>query len=1075
MKIIRSFLLLVGIYLSAAHSASAWVRGDPGPPGATGGTVINVPVVGGSSPIFANFFQTSSLNTLSASNWGLLSDTGLPNGNVLAANYTFIPTLPAASTSTVFVIDWPGSLPANSITHNASTTATGCSSAAHPVLSAGNCATDCITSGGSGTGQTVWGKAGANGTNCRVEFTYVSAPTGAIGAPNTFWNSGVAPNTTAIRLFRRDDETNNGGTLPLFNPDFIASFTSGGVNARIARFMGNILNSGGENLLTNPSYALRTPIGSASYGSSRYPYSQIGVGVVSQTGNNWLAGSSYSGQPAGWTDKEVFQGNFVYSESVTVTSGTPATVTFAGSVPAGTAFNFSTLPSGLSTSGVSPSVATTYYTLTAGTSSSIALSPGGSALSATGSGSFTVSRTGFGVISAAGSAGASGLIRLALPDTSGLTTGQVIAYTGFNAVGGPGYGLWTITVVDGTHIDLATSYPAGNSSSYTTTYSQTPGFITTLTVQLSGRATSVPLVGPSTFPTGANGVNVVQNNIGTCMYDGQVKAAICSPNGLYTGLSYELAVSLANTTKTDLWINLSSNFSDASMASLAQMVSSNLSPALNVYIEYSNEPWNPFFYQYFFHSKKAEAVGITTTPSQASNSGSFSWVGLRSTQLLNIFLANWSGAPSRVKGLFNVQYAPGANGNGAVANTFNGTLLNPTNNSVLCVYLGGTFSGTCSGAANYSVSPNRPIDLARAVSPAPYNGNKFTDGQYGRNLVTAAANNGSGAIRLTIGSVSPTPDNAAQYLSTGLSMTVQGVRGTTEANSTWTITKIDNNHVDLQGSTFTHAYTGGGIMGNANYPFNLAVTYQSNPSAAISALSTLMISSPLGGYQSSTSMSEWNTTLTTYDAGRPSGYGPLEIVCYEGGPDIFPPSVSDYTTMGLSSSGTVTFNVGSSPAVNQTGHPYINGSKVNFSGGSGFTGISTGQDYFVINATANSYDVSKTYYGATAVLVGGTPTGTTTATGSTTSVDNLNEGFKNSSAASSWIVSYDTWFKSGGYILDSSPNHYKRSAMLQMVGNSWDLTTSVQNGPNRWSLYQQFLSPSIVAPYQFVNGLQQIH
>lgn len=70
--------------------------------------------------------------------------------------------------------------------------------------------------------------------------------------------------------------------------------------------------------------------------------------------------------------------------------------------------------------------------------------------------------------------------------------------------------------------------------------------------------------------------------------------------------------------------------------------------------------------------------------------------------------------------------------------------------------------------------------------------------------ISGAANNGSGLIRLTVSSSSG--------WSTGDVKTVQGVLGTTEANGTWTITVIDATHIDLQSSTFSNAYTSGGIV-----------------------------------------------------------------------------------------------------------------------------------------------------------------------------------------------------------------------------------------------------------------------
>lgn len=78
--------------------------------------------------------------------------------------------------------------------------------------------------------------------------------------------------------------------------------------------------------------------------------------------------------------------------------------------------------------------------------------------------------------------------------------------------------------------------------------------------------------------------------------------------------------------------------------------------------------------------------------------------------------------------------------------------------------------------------------------------------------VTNCVNNGSGLIRVTC---------TGHGWSTGEKVVVYNVGGTTEANSAWTITVIDANTFDLQGSTFTHAYTSGGSA--TNRPFLLGM------------------------------------------------------------------------------------------------------------------------------------------------------------------------------------------------------------------------------------------------------------
>lgn len=55
---------------------------------------------------------------------------------------------------------------------------------------------------------------------------------------------------------------------------------------------------------------------------------------------------------------------------------------------------------------------------------------------------------------------------------------------------------------------------------------------------------------------------------------------------------------------------------------------------------------------------------------------------------------------------------------------------------------------------------------------------------------------------------------------TGDILVIAGVTGTTEANGTWIITVVDDDHFTLNGSTFTNDYTGGGTA--ATYPSQLS-------------------------------------------------------------------------------------------------------------------------------------------------------------------------------------------------------------------------------------------------------------
>jgi hypothetical protein len=70
--------------------------------------------------------------------------------------------------------------------------------------------------------------------------------------------------------------------------------------------------------------------------------------------------------------------------------------------------------------------------------------------------------------------------------------------------------------------------------------------------------------------------------------------------------------------------------------------------------------------------------------------------------------------------------------------------------------------------------------------------------------IAGAANNGSGLIRITT--------STAHVWNTGDPVYIGGVTGTTEANGQWTMTKVDNTHLDLDGSTFENAWVSGGVI-----------------------------------------------------------------------------------------------------------------------------------------------------------------------------------------------------------------------------------------------------------------------
>lgn len=81
--------------------------------------------------------------------------------------------------------------------------------------------------------------------------------------------------------------------------------------------------------------------------------------------------------------------------------------------------------------------------------------------------------------------------------------------------------------------------------------------------------------------------------------------------------------------------------------------------------------------------------------------------------------------------------------------------------------------------------------------------------------ISGAANNGSGAVRLTIGGLTAGTPPSNTNLNIENTVTVYGVTGTTEANGTWPFSIVDGTHIDLTGPIFTNAYVGGGQIGGS--------------------------------------------------------------------------------------------------------------------------------------------------------------------------------------------------------------------------------------------------------------------
>jgi hypothetical protein len=104
--------------------------------------------------------------------------------------------------------------------------------------------------------------------------------------------------------------------------------------------------------------------------------------------------------------------------------------------------------------------------------------------------------------------------------------------------------------------------------------------------------------------------------------------------------------------------------------------------------------------------------------------------------------------------------------------------------------------------SNHSIPPYAVGDIAKAAVVSAHVANESLITAMG--TATAMANNGLGAIRVTIPSTTG--------LATGQEVHITGTVGTTEANGFWLITLVNGTQFDLDSSTFSNAWVSGGAV-----------------------------------------------------------------------------------------------------------------------------------------------------------------------------------------------------------------------------------------------------------------------
>jgi hypothetical protein len=114
------------------------------------------------------------------------------------------------------------------------------------------------------------------------------------------------------------------------------------------------------------------------------------------------------------------------------------------------------------------------------------------------------------------------------------------------------------------------------------------------------------------------------------------------------GVPIEIMVELANRLNAHPWFNIPHQADDEYIEKFAQLVKDNIKPNLKVYVEYSNEVWNPQFQQ--FHWVRDNGwLKNQKTPYQS--------YGIRTAQMCQIWKQVFSSNPSQIKCVMATQTA----------------------------------------------------------------------------------------------------------------------------------------------------------------------------------------------------------------------------------------------------------------------------------------------------------------------------------------------------------------------------------------------------------------------------------